>query len=362
MKILVDIGHPAHVHYFRNAIKSLEKKGHSFVITTRDKEVTLDLLQQYGFSYTCTGKNLKGGLLKFFSLIRNDIAILKVASKHKPDLILSFFSPFAAQVGKLLRIPVIGFTDSEFAKLSIRLTKPFTDHIFTPECFTTNLGTRHRRFKGYMESFYLHPTYFTPDKQLVEAAGLRTDKPIFILRFVSFQAGHDAGEKGIDTASKLKIAEFLATKGQLIISSEGPLPPALQQYKIKIAPAHFHHLLAFADLYVGEGITTASECAVLGTPAVLINTIRTGYITEQEQLGLLHQFPNAGEAFETIRQLAQDTHYKAALAFKRDAMLKAQIDCTAFLVDLIHRFPQHAQADATHLFRPDIKRKLPIHE
>ncbi len=34
-----------------------------------------------------------------------------------------------------MRKPVIGFTDSEFAKFSIKLTKPFTDYIFTPACF-----------------------------------------------------------------------------------------------------------------------------------------------------------------------------------------------------------------------------------
>jgi predicted glycosyltransferase len=28
MKVLIDIGHPAHVHFFRNAIRELEGRGH----------------------------------------------------------------------------------------------------------------------------------------------------------------------------------------------------------------------------------------------------------------------------------------------------------------------------------------------
>jgi len=36
MKILIDIGHPAHVHLFRNLIKNLEHKGHFVLVTVKD--------------------------------------------------------------------------------------------------------------------------------------------------------------------------------------------------------------------------------------------------------------------------------------------------------------------------------------
>ena len=49
MRILIDIGHPAHVHYFKNFIWQMQKKGHEFMITARDKEVALNLLDKYGF-------------------------------------------------------------------------------------------------------------------------------------------------------------------------------------------------------------------------------------------------------------------------------------------------------------------------
>jgi hypothetical protein len=39
MKILIDIGHPAHVHFFKNAIRELEGRGHEVKVTARDKEV-----------------------------------------------------------------------------------------------------------------------------------------------------------------------------------------------------------------------------------------------------------------------------------------------------------------------------------
>lgn len=47
MRILVDVGHPAHVHLFRNAIHIWHQRGHRVVVTTRDKKVTSRLLSLY---------------------------------------------------------------------------------------------------------------------------------------------------------------------------------------------------------------------------------------------------------------------------------------------------------------------------
>jgi uncharacterized protein len=340
MRILVDIGHPAHIHYFRNALQQLMKKGHEVRITTRDKEVTLELLNEYGFEYTCTGKNKKGVVNKLLTMVRNDIAIYKVARQFKPDIFFSFFSPFAAHVGWLMKKPVIGFTDSEFAKLSIRLTEPFTNYIFTPECFYTDFGAKHFRFPGYMESFYLQPKYFKPSKAVLSRLQLREDERYFIMRFVNFTAGHDMGEAGIDSISKMRIADILSRHGKLFISSEGPLDPRFEKYRLTINPKDFHHILAFADLYVGEGITTASECVMLGTPSVLINTLRPGYTVEQEKLGLNFNFDNARQAIPTIERIAQDPEYKSRQLYRRNQMLRSQVDCTGFLVWLLDHFPQ----------------------
>ncbi len=37
MKILVDIGHPAHVHLFKNMAHEMIKKGHEFFFTVREE-------------------------------------------------------------------------------------------------------------------------------------------------------------------------------------------------------------------------------------------------------------------------------------------------------------------------------------
>ena len=46
MNIFIDIGHPAHVHYFKNLIKIMEKEHEAiFTVTSRDKEMAHYLLK-----------------------------------------------------------------------------------------------------------------------------------------------------------------------------------------------------------------------------------------------------------------------------------------------------------------------------
>jgi uncharacterized protein len=45
MKIFIDIGHPAHVHYFKNFIAVVQKNGHKVLVTARDRECIHQLLK-----------------------------------------------------------------------------------------------------------------------------------------------------------------------------------------------------------------------------------------------------------------------------------------------------------------------------
>ena len=38
MRLLIDMGHPAHVHFFKHAIRVLEGRGHEVKVTARDKD------------------------------------------------------------------------------------------------------------------------------------------------------------------------------------------------------------------------------------------------------------------------------------------------------------------------------------
>jgi predicted glycosyltransferase len=194
-----------------------------------------------------------------------------------------------------------------------------------------------------MELFYLHTRYFTPDPLVLKQCGLDAGEEYFILRFVSWSASHDIGHKGLSYSSKKKVIERLAPRGKVFISSEGSLPEEFEKYRIRIKPAHLHHFLAFATLYIGEGSTTASECAVLGTPNIYINSLEVGYCKEQEQkYGLCTHLKSEDGLIEKIDELISDPELKSNYQERRQRMLADKIDGTAFLAWFVQNYPGSA--------------------
>ena len=342
MKVLTDINHPAHVHYFKNFIKIMENKGHQFLIISRNKEIEHYLLKKYNIPFIDRGKgekSLKGKVLYFFKAI---CFIYKQIKIFKPDIIISFGTPYPAIAGWLCGIPHISFNDTEHAKMHHLLTDPFSKCILTPSCYNKNLGKKQIRFNGYMELCYLHPNYFKPAPSVLNLLGVKKDEKYVIIRCVSWNASHDVGHSGLSLEMKRKAVKEFSKYAKVFISSEGELPEDLKPYQIKISPERMHDALAYATLLFGESGTMTSEAAMLGTPAIQIsglpkNTIGTLY--DQEKYGLVkiyHRYNNR-ILKEAILILAKS---KSVVRVKRIKMLSDKIDVTAFMVWLIENYPK----------------------
>jgi predicted glycosyltransferase len=340
MRIFIDFGHPAHVHYFRNTIEILQGKGHKFSCVARDKEVLQQLLNNYHIPYKSRGKGAKSLFVKVLYMFYAEYIILKEVLKFKPDLFLSFSSTYAAHVSRIVKKPHIVMDDTEHAKFELMSYPPFSDVILNPSCFYKKFSKKQLFFNSYMELFYLNSKYFTPDFTILESYGLKRNSKFFILRFVSWKASHDIGQKGLSLDSKINLVKELEAFGQVLISSESTLPVELQLYQINIKPEHLHHFLAFASLYIGEGATTASECAALGIPAIYVNTLSAGTLEEQEAYGLLHIFPNFNGVIEKAIEIINLPSVSKVYLERRKQMLNDKIDGTAFLVWFIQNYPE----------------------
>ena len=86
MRIMVEIGHPGHVHQFKNMIWNLEDRGHDVKIATIDKDVAKKLLNSYDFKYENLGINYENLHSKFYGVFKNDFKLFRLAMKFKPDL------------------------------------------------------------------------------------------------------------------------------------------------------------------------------------------------------------------------------------------------------------------------------------
>ena len=340
MRVFIDIGHPAHVHYFRNFIKIMQKKGHDFFISCRNKEVAQLLLGKYDIPFFDRGRGSNTLIGKIPYMIKADRLILKKAKDFKPDLFLSFASPYAAHVSKIIHKPHISFTDTENAKLGILSFAPFTECIITPNAFMGDFGLKHVRFNGFMELCYLHPDYFKPDPDVLSELDITENEPYAFLRFVSWGASHDVGQTGILNESKIKLVNELLKNMRVFISSEGEVSEELAKYKIKISPDKIHSVLANAIIYIGEGATMASESAMLGTPAIYVNSLTAGTIDEQERYGLLFSHRDYNGVLKRTEELLGNPNLKQEFAERRDKMIKEKIDVTAFMVWFVENYPE----------------------
>ena len=61
MRVLFDIVHPAHVHFFKYLYADLVAEGHETLVIAREKDVTLALLDEYGIPYTSVGRSGRKG-------------------------------------------------------------------------------------------------------------------------------------------------------------------------------------------------------------------------------------------------------------------------------------------------------------
>ncbi len=341
MRLLIDIGHPGHVHLFRPMAQQLIEKGHKVLFTCRQKEFEMELLEAAGLDYVSFGKHFQTKTGKIYGLAKFNLKMLQNALKFKPDLFLSHGSLYAAQIAWLMQKPHVSMEDSGNWE-QMRLYLPFTRHVLTPNELKEDLGPKQIRYLGYHELAYLHPDFFTPDENVYQLLGLNKGQPFALLRFVSWSATHDIGQGGLTMDAKLELIRVLEEKMKVFISAEEHLPEELKKYQIRIPPEKMHDVLSQATLFVGEGATMASESGVLGTPAIYVNSLERCYNEDQEKYGTVYNFRDSLGVIEKVKDLISDPELKKKTLKGREKMLKEKINVTRFLVWFMENYPESA--------------------
>lgn len=339
MHILIDISHPAHVHFFRHAIHEWGERGHKVTIMSRDKDITLDLLDQYGFRHTCLSRARRGLFGLGRELLEHEGRLYRLAKPNPPDVLVEIGGTFIVHAARLMGKPAIIFSDTENATISNAITYPFASAICTADCYRGPVGKRHFRYPGYHELSYLHPNRFTPDPDVPARLGLTPQDSYVVVRFVSWQSGHDLAHRGFSQAGKIRLVQELEQFGRVLITSEDQLPDELSRYHIKLPSRLIHHLLAFSTLYIGESATMASESVVLGVPAIYVSPVGRGYTDEQEQkYQMCFTIQKENLAIEQAVTLLNRPDLKAEWQTKRQRLLADKMDVTAWLVGFVEEF------------------------
>jgi len=344
MRIYLDITHPVFFHFAKNIIEIMEQRNHDFFITAKDKDVIIPLLDHYNKQYTNRGKASNTYLGKAINIIRSDFSVLKEVRKFNPDLVLCFSSPIAAHIAFLLRKPCIAFEDTECAGLVHNSYLPFTNVVITPSCFTKDFGKKQIAISSYKELGYLNSKYFSSNRNIFESLSLGVNEKYSIVRFVSHHAIHDRGISWLSEENKVNLVNTLSSFSKVFISSEEPLSPNLEGYRLKTQPWELHSVMANASLLVGESATMSAESAMLGVPSIFIDSQGRGYTNElAEKYGLIFNYKPTKEGFNQSQNKAVDILKEQDLYSEfqagKEKMLSEKIDVTAFMVWFVENYP-----------------------
>ncbi|OQC48959.1 MAG: hypothetical protein BWX57_01133 [Tenericutes bacterium ADurb.Bin024] len=240
--------------------------------------------------------------------------------------------------------PHIALEDT-FNMEQVKLSMLFTDIVLTGDYPHPSLGKKEIKYPGYHELAYLHPNVFTPDESVLDILRVKQGEKYAIVRFVAWKASHDIGHCGISYENKIKLVNTLSKHLRVFISSESELPKELKKFQINVPAEQMHNALAFAQLFVGESGTMASECACLGVPSVYLDNKGRGYTDDLEKFyGLVFNYNETIKdqlaAIKKAEELALKQNTKEEYLPKREKFLADKIDVSAFLIWFVENYPE----------------------
>ena len=345
MNILVDIGHPGHVHLLHPLADELRQRGHSLYYSVRDIPVAKRLMEHYGMTpWLDLGakSDTLGG--KALTVLRQDAQLLRFVHRNHIDLGLSSGISLC-HVAQLTHMKSLVFDDDddEVEPLVTRFEHPFATAVFTPDCIQRRTK-KAVYYAGTHELAYLHPRRFTPDPTVLQHAGLQENERFFIMRFVALKGHHDVGQEGLSLEQKLALVERLKPHGRVIITSERAVEPEFEPYRLPVPPEEIHSLMAYASLFVGDSQTMTSEAAILGVPALKCNTF-AGRLSVpnmlEQKYGLCYAYTPAHfwDMLQHIEVLLahEPEELKAEWQAKRQSLLNDMMDPTEFFVEYIEQ-------------------------
>ena len=350
MNVLIQLSHPAHFHLYKNVAKNLMDDGHKVFILIKTKDILEDLLEQSGLPYYNILKEAhrKSKLGILMDMLVRDWRILRFVRKNKIDL-LTGSTVEVAQVGWLTRKYRVntGEDDMRIVPLFQKMGGPFVQTILSPiSCDNWKLESKSIKYAGFHKLAYLHPNQFTPNKNIVEKY-FPANQPYFILRFAQLKAYHDIAShaQGINTEIAQHLIDILLPYGNVYITSERELEPQFEQYRLQINPLDIHHVLAFAQLYIGDSQSMAVEAAMLGTPSLRFNDFagKIGVLEELEhkyELTCAIPSSNPQGLYDKVKECLASSDLKEVFQERRQRMLSEKIDVTAFFTWFIENYPE----------------------
>lgn len=351
MKVLLDVSHPAHVHFFKPIGQEIIERGHSVLLAVRAKDNAPELAACSGLPLASpptgrwSGHRPGGGLVQRGMELGARVRWLRSVIREGEIDLLMTRNPSGVLAGRAVGIPTIfDSDDGSSAKLHFSLGKPFATVVTTPEMLGADFGSRHRRYHGLKSSVFLSPHRFAVDQEVRARYGVDPRFPLFTARFSANDSSHDRNVRSMPEQFVAAVREALEPKGTLVLSVEGaetvlfgPTFDGTSRISATADPSDFLHLLGSSDLFVGDTGSVAMEAIALGIPALRISDVRRPILRALEkEHGVVENFTWAQQD-EFLARLDEWLHDKGLHQdhAKRSARLLASFeDLVPWFVDL----------------------------
>ncbi|HKG35256.1 MAG TPA: DUF354 domain-containing protein [Solirubrobacterales bacterium] len=290
MRIWADFTNTAHVLVLRPLVEVLEREGHEVTLTARPLSHTIELLDEWGHSYTSIGRHGGAGRLGKARAAAGRIPqMLRFGRRRGFDCSIAHGSTDLPPAARLLRIPNTTMLDYEWAMLQHGVNCRLASRVLAPDAIPPDrlgrYGARHKlvSYPGLKEEYYMYD--FEPDPSVLERLDVDPKAELCVIRTAPSYALYLGGAESQllpRVLARLAEAGNVRTVVMARNSEQAAAIDSLGLPRVTV-PGHAvdgRSLVAYADLLVSAGGTMNREAAVLGTPAYTVFEGRLGAIDE----------------------------------------------------------------------------------
>ncbi|MHA1396016.1 MAG: DUF354 domain-containing protein [Promethearchaeota archaeon] len=268
MKIWIDITNSPHVMFFDPIIKYLRKK-YKLIITARNYQQTISLLEEKNINYILLGRHHGKSVLSKISGVLSEVLLrITFIKNNSPDLVISHQSYYATIAARLMHKKSLYIFDGD-TSLKQMLGIFWATKILCPDKLPDKIGgIKLSKYPGLKEEVYLYG--FRANKNYINKLGLNHKYPIILIRPEAELASY-IKKKGVLEPLLNKLEKYGRFQVIILPRTEDQKKHYKEVYKKFNIPDKIingPNLIANVDLVISGGGTMNREAVVLGTPVI----------------------------------------------------------------------------------------------
>lgn len=337
MKIVVDIAHPAHVNFFKKALRILSGQGHEILITglRRGKlpRILENELGEYPITYVGKHTGSKFSII-YEANIKKFFNLFFFVLKHKPDFGLSVGSFNLGAVMKMFGKPNLQFDDDPERGVNVFLEKMTSTRLFFPPITETagNVET----MKALKEWAYLTPKYFKADTGELSSYSLEPGNFIFVREVSCGSLNYQDQDSNIVASFSEKFPEGMPVL--LSLEDKHTIDQYPKDWILLEEPVKdIHSLIYHSRMLVSSGDSMAREAAMLGVPSIYcgIREMKANRLMEEKNMLFKASPQEAPELMKKV--ISGELKIKEQQAF-RNELLNQWDDITEFIISQVYKY------------------------